>query len=69
MGRASDEELRHQLAGTVRSTRAELESTFGALREVVGESLDWRAWVERNPWTAISIAALIGLRLGRGRWF
>jgi hypothetical protein len=49
------------------TTRAEIESTIGALRGVMSESLDWRAWVRRRPWPALLIAAFIGYRVGRGR--
>jgi ElaB/YqjD/DUF883 family membrane-anchored ribosome-binding protein len=56
-----------RLEETVRSTRAELERSLGELRKLVDTSLDWRSWVARHPWPAIGIAALIGLRLGRGR--
>jgi hypothetical protein len=57
-----------ELEGALRATRAELESTLGALRGVVGESLAWRSWVRRHPLSSIAFAALVGLRLGRGRW-
>jgi len=69
MGTVIDERNRARLEGTVRRTRAELESTLGELRGVMGESLDWRAWVRRHPWPSLALAAFVGLRLGRGRWF
>jgi hypothetical protein len=53
---------------SIRSTRGELESSLAELRGVMDESLDWRTWVRRHPWPAIGMAALLGLRLGRGRW-
>jgi hypothetical protein len=59
---------RRELEGALRETRDELESTLGALRGAVGESLDWRQWVRRHPVPSLMVAALIGLRLGRGRW-
>jgi ElaB/YqjD/DUF883 family membrane-anchored ribosome-binding protein len=57
-----------KLEASIRSTRRELESSLGELRGVMDESLDWRTWVRRHPWPALGIAALVGLRLGRGRW-
>jgi ElaB/YqjD/DUF883 family membrane-anchored ribosome-binding protein len=60
---------RAELEGTLRRARAELHSTLGELRGAMGESLAWRAWVRRRPWPSLAIAVLIGLRLGRGRWF
>jgi hypothetical protein len=56
------------LEEAIRSTRRELDSSLGELRGVMDESLEWRTWVRRHPWPALGLAALIGLRLGRGRW-
>lgn len=56
------------LQGSLDSTRAELDDALGELRGVMDRSLDWRTWVQRHPWPVIGLAALIGLRLGRGRW-
>jgi hypothetical protein len=58
-----------RLEWAVRTARSELDSTLGELRGVMDESLDWRSWVRRHPWPVLGAAALIGLRLGRGRWF
>ncbi|HZS41109.1 MAG TPA: hypothetical protein VFF06_29975 [Polyangia bacterium] len=69
MATVSDKKDRAELEGTVRRTRAELESTLGELRGAMGESLDWRSWVRRHPWPSLAVAALVGLRLGRGTWF
>jgi hypothetical protein len=66
MGILSDEP--HRLQGELEVTRAELESTLGELRGAMDESLDWRSWVRRHPWPVLGAVALIGLRLGRGRW-
>jgi len=66
MGTVPDD--RHRLQGALEVTRAELESTLGELRGAMDESLDWRSWVRRHPWPVLGAAALIGLRLGRGRW-
>lgn len=49
-------------------TREELNRTLGVLRGVMGDSLDWRSWVRRHPWPLMGLCALLGLRLGRGRW-
>jgi hypothetical protein len=57
-----------RLRAALRSTREQLESSLGELRGAMDESLRWRSWVRRRPWSAMSIAVLIGLRLGRGRW-
>jgi ElaB/YqjD/DUF883 family membrane-anchored ribosome-binding protein len=69
MGRATDEgDPTRELDRATRSTREELDSTLGALRGAMSETLRWRSWVDRNPWTAVLVAAVIGVRLGRGRW-
>jgi ElaB/YqjD/DUF883 family membrane-anchored ribosome-binding protein len=68
MGRAINEREGEQLFRS-NDTQAELASTLGALRALVRESLEWRAWVRRHPWPALGVAALIGLRLGRSHWF
>jgi hypothetical protein len=49
-------------------TREELSNTLGELRGVLDRSLDWRDWVRARPWAVLGVAALIGWRLGRGRW-
>jgi hypothetical protein len=56
------------LEEAIRSTRQELDSSLGELKGVMDESLDWRTWVRRHPWPALGFAALLGLRIGRGRW-
>jgi hypothetical protein len=68
MGRVLDDEERRTLREGINSTREEIDTTIGALRGLVDESLDWRSWVRRHPWPALVAASLIGLRLGRGRW-
>ena len=68
MGRVLDDRERRTLSEDINSTRDEITHTIGALRGLMDESLDWRAWVRRHPWPAVGCAALIGLRLGRGRW-
>jgi ElaB/YqjD/DUF883 family membrane-anchored ribosome-binding protein len=68
MGRALDERERRALQAGINSTREEISSTIGALRGLMHESLDWRAWVRRHPWPALAVAAVIGLRVGRARW-
>ncbi len=57
-----------RLEGSIRSTRAELDRTLGELKGVMNAELDWRTWVGRHPWPAIALAALVGYRLGRGRF-
>jgi hypothetical protein len=68
MGRVLDEQERRALLAGINSTRDEITSTVGALRSLVDESLDWRAWVRRHPLPAMFAVSLIGFRLGRGRW-
>ncbi len=68
MGRVLDEEERKAIQRGINTTRDEITSTIGALRGIVDESLDWRAWVRRHPMPALVAATLIGFRLGRGRW-
>lgn len=68
MGRVLDDQERKALKEGINSTRDEIDHTLGALRGLMDESLDWRAWVRRHPWPALAAAAVIGLRLGRGRW-
>ncbi len=68
MATTINESERAQLEGALSSARAELESTLGELRGQLGRSLDWRAFVARHPWGTLGVFALIGLRLGRGRW-
>jgi hypothetical protein len=57
-----------RLQRAIRNTQGELESSLAELKGVMNESLDWRTWVRRHPLPAIGVAALIGVRLGRGRW-
>ncbi len=68
MGRVLDERERNALVEGINSTREEITSTIGALRGLMNETLEWRAWVRRHPWPALAAAAVIGLRVGRGRW-
>jgi hypothetical protein len=68
MGRVLDDRERKALREGINSTREELTSTIGALQRLMDESLDWRAWVRRHPWPSLAAAAVIGLRVGRGRW-
>jgi ElaB/YqjD/DUF883 family membrane-anchored ribosome-binding protein len=68
MGRVLDEQERKALQEGINSTSEELSSTIGALQRLMDESLDWRAWVRRHPWPMLGAAAVIGLRIGRGRW-
>jgi len=58
----------NRLEEAIRSTRGQLDQSLAELKGVMDESLDWRSWVRRHPLPAIGVAALIGLRLGRGRW-
>jgi hypothetical protein len=68
MGRVPDDQQRKALVEGINSTRDEISHTIGALRGLVENSLDWRSWVRRHPWPALTAAAVLGLRLGRGRW-
>jgi hypothetical protein len=72
MGRVTDEQTGKKLLDgldtAARDTRAEIESTLGVLQSAMHDSLDWRSWVRRHPLPALAVSALLGLRLGRGRW-
>jgi hypothetical protein len=68
MGRVLDEQERKALLQGINSTKDEITSTIGELRGLMDESLDWRSWVRRHPWSAVVAATVIGLRIGRGRW-
>jgi hypothetical protein len=68
MRRVPDQQERRALIEGINETRDEITSTIGALRGLVDESLDWRAWVRRHPGPSLLAASLIGFRLGRGRW-
>ena len=57
-----------ELEAALNDTRDEIESTLGALRGALGQSLDWRVWVQRRPISSVVLAVVLGLRLGRGRW-
>jgi hypothetical protein len=63
MRRVLDEAERKALLAGINSTRDEISSTIGALRD----ALDWRAWVRRHPLPALAAAALVGFSLGRSR--
>jgi hypothetical protein len=65
MRRVLDEQERKALLAGINSTRDEISSTIGALRGLVHDSLDWRAWVRRYPLAAIGAAVLVGFSLGR----
>ena len=65
MRRVLDESERKALLAGINSTRDEISSTLGALRGLVHDSLDWRAWVRRHPMPALAAAALAGFSLGR----
>jgi hypothetical protein len=56
-----------RLAHAIHSTRAELDETLAALRGAMSAGLDWRTWVARHPYGAISLAVLVGYWLGRTR--
>jgi hypothetical protein len=68
MGSVLDDQERRALLEGISSTRSEISDTIGALRGLMNQSLEWREWVRRYPWPVFGTAALIGLRLGRGRW-
>ena len=68
MARVLDERERRALVEGINSTRDEIASTIGDLKGLMNESLDWRTWIRRHPWSVMAGAALIGFRLGRGRW-
>jgi hypothetical protein len=47
-------------------TREEIRNTVDELRERVSETLDWRHYVNRYPGTSLTVAAAVGLLVGRG---
>ena len=72
MGRVTDEvtskKLLEGLDTAAHDTKAEIASTLGALQSAMHDSLDWREWVRRHPLPALAVSAMVGLRIGRGRW-
>jgi hypothetical protein len=69
MNRAAPTPERDRLNASIASARDDLAATLGELRGAVREQLDWRAWVRARPLVATVIAAAVGYRLGRGRWW
>lgn len=46
------------------STRAQLSTTLNELHQEVEEQLDWRKWIDENPWKAVGIAFGAGIYFG-----
>jgi hypothetical protein len=48
------------------NTRESIRGTVEEIKERVGETVDWHHYVRRYPGTTLSIAAAVGLLVGRG---
>ncbi len=48
------------------STRTSIRDTVGELRGKVGETLDWRHYVNRYPGASLTLAVAVGMVVGRG---
>jgi ElaB/YqjD/DUF883 family membrane-anchored ribosome-binding protein len=49
---------------SIDDARAQIARSLEAIQEEVEDSLDWKGWVEDNPWKAVGIAAAVGLYFG-----
>jgi len=56
-----------QIRADIERARADVAASLLALRDGVGERLDWRNQVRRRPWAAVGIAFAIGFLLAGRR--
>ena len=47
------------------ATREAISDTVDRIGDRLHEVTDWRAYVSRNPWVALSLAAMAGVFVGR----
>jgi hypothetical protein len=48
------------------TTRASIRDTVEELRDKVGDTLDWRHYVNRYPGASLTVAVALGMLVGRG---
>lgn len=53
-----------ELRRAIDSTRLRIADSLDDLHTGVEEQLDWRSWVDENPWKAVGIAFAAGFYVG-----
>ena len=56
-----------RIRAEIEASRAEIAEAFSSLRGRVGERLDWRLQVRRQPWVAMGLAYAFGYLIGKQR--
>lgn len=49
---------------SIQESRDRIARTLEDLQDGVEEKLDWKAWVQKNPWKAVGIAFALGVYTG-----
>ena len=53
-----------ELRRAINSTRLRIADSLDDLHHEVEEQLDWRGWIDANPWKAVGIAFAAGFYVG-----
>lgn len=59
---AGDEARR--IRESIDDARAQIARSLETIQDEVEETLDWKGWVNDNPWTAVGIACAVGFYIG-----
>jgi len=49
---------------SIQESRNRIARTLEELQDGVEEKLDWKAWVQKNPWKSVGIAFALGVYTG-----